>query len=106
MSTDKTTSKFFGKSVAPSSDQNAVPPTLAVFPERPDKEQMLECLSLAIDDAVTVYEAVRDGDDSMLLSAESLLVLLRAHTRLTAARGGLGTLAVIEAQRLAAWGPK
>lgn len=85
-------------------DIPTVSPTLAEFPTRPTKDQVLTCLMEVLEDLADVYDAVDAGGEDMLVGQEVLLRLLRGHTRTSAVRGALGTLAVLEAKRLLAWG--
>lgn len=85
------------------SDQ-PVSPTLTVFPARPTKEQMLEVLMGLLEDFGAVYDAVDRGDEKMILGPELLMALGRGHTRASAVRGALGSIAYVHAKQLSAWG--
>lgn len=82
-----------------------VSPTLAVFPVRPTKEQMLEVLMGLLEDFGAVYDAVDRGDENMVLGPELLMALGRGQTRAAAVRGALGSIAYVAAKQLSTWGP-
>ena len=69
--------------------------TLAEFPERPTKKQLLDSLFTALEDIGLIYDSVEKCDEDLLLDSATLDKLAATATRVTVLRQVFASIAYL-----------
>lgn len=79
-----------------------VPRTLAEFPERPTKSELLDSVLQGLEDLGRVFDVIHKGPESLVIDEATGILLAQTCTRLTTIKAVLGAIAYLEHKRQSA----